>query len=151
MEGCCSSCSHIFQPYKAEGCNCKYRTALSSNWYPQSLSFLRCNFDRTFLGILNPTTYLGKDSISDVYILKPKANCFSIKGLHHRRLYSKARELTLNGISKILWTGTISKIVFPIMQHTCNKFFFHVSSLFKQSFVYKIIRTVISWFSYQID
>ena len=91
----------------------------------------------TFPAILKPAAYLGKDSTTNVYILKPKANCFSIKGLHHRQLVSEARDFTLNGISRILWTGTITKIFFSIMQHTCNKFFFHVSNSFKQSFVYK--------------
>ena len=27
-------------------CKCKYRNDLSSNWYPQWLSFLKCNLDR---------------------------------------------------------------------------------------------------------
>ena len=140
MEGRCSNCNHFFQPYK-----CKYRTALQSNWYPQSISFLRCNFDRfspgwrfapplLFPGILKPAAYQGKDS-TDVYILKLNANYFSIKGLYHRRLCSKSRDLTLNGISKILWTATITKMFFSIIQHTCNKFFFHVSNSFKQSFI----------------
>ena len=94
----------------------------------------------TFPGILKPAAYLRHDSTNDVYILKPKANCCSITGLHHRLLYSKVRDLTLNRISKIS--------LFSIMQHTCNKFFFQVSNSFKQSFVNKIIRTVISWFSH---
>ena len=36
------------------------------------------------LGILESADYLGKNSTTDVYILKHKANCFSIKGLHHQ-------------------------------------------------------------------
>ena len=107
----------------------------------------------TFPSILKPATYLGKDSTTDVCVLKPKANCFSIKGIHHRCLHSKAGSLTLNGVSKILWTGTITKTFFCYATHLhhCNKFFFHISSSFKQSFVYKVMRTVISCFSYQIN
>ena len=93
---------------------------------------LRCNFNGShqseYLLKMDSTTdfsryfkasyFLGKDSTTDVYVLKPKANCFSIKGLHQRCLYSKACSLTLNGISKILWTGTITKTFFSVMQHT---------------------------------
>ena len=50
----------------------------------------------------------GKEPHLLRYVLKHKANCFSIKALHHRCLYSKAHD----------------KIFFSIMQHTCNKFFF---------------------------
>ena len=64
----------------------------------------------TFADILNPAAYLGKNSITDVYILKHNSNCFPIKRLYHRCLYSKARDLTLNGIRKILWTSTTAKI-----------------------------------------
>ena len=93
---------------------------------------LRCDFNgshqpeyllkmdsTTDISLYPKANYLsGKDSTTDVYILKPKANCFSIKGLDYRCLYSKARSLTLNGISKILWTGTITKTLFSVMQHT---------------------------------
>ena len=102
------------------------------NWYPQSLSFLRYNWQvltrlkiclkwtppPTFPGILKPAAYLGKNSTTDVYILKHNSNCFSVKGLHHRCLYSKACNLTLDGISKIPWTGTATRIFFSIMHHT---------------------------------
>ena len=59
----------------------------------------------TFSGILKRAAYLEKKFTTDVNILKYKANCFSIKRLHHRRLYSKAHNLTLNGIGKILRVG----------------------------------------------
>ena len=63
----------------------------------------------TFPSILKPVASLGKNSTTDVYILKPNSNCFSIKGRYLRRLYSKVRDLTLSVISKILWTSTITK------------------------------------------
>ena len=50
----------------------------------------------------------GKEPHLLRYVLKHKANCFSIKALHHRCLYSKAHD----------------KIFFSIIQHTCNTFFF---------------------------
>ena len=71
-----------------------------------------------FSDILKPAAYLGKNFTIDVYIVKQNSNCFSIKRLHHRCLYSKAGDLTLNGISKILWTGTTTKIFFSVMHHT---------------------------------
>ena len=78
----------------------------------QAEDLLKIDSTLTFPGIIKPAAYLGKNYTTNVYILNHKANCFSIKGLHHRRLYSKARELTFNGISKILQTGTITKIFF---------------------------------------
>ena len=76
----------------------------------------RCNFNgfnqSEYLLKMHSTTHFsrypkasylsGKNSSTDVYILKPKTNCFSIKGLHHRLLYSKTCSLALNGISKII-------------------------------------------------
>ena len=103
----------------------------------------------TFPGILKSAAYLGKDSTSDVYILRSKANCFSIKGLHHRCLYSKARGLTLNKQDTL--NSYHNQNFFSIMQHTCNKFLFHISNSFKQSFVCKIIRAAIFLFSDQIN
>ena len=42
----------------------------------------------TFHDIIKPAAFLGKNSTTDVYILKHNFNYFSIKGLHHRYLYS---------------------------------------------------------------
>ena len=41
------------------------------------------------------------------------ASSLTYKGFHNRRLYSKACNLTFNGVSKILWTVTVTKIRFP--------------------------------------
>ena len=68
----------------------------------------------TFPDILKLAAYLGKNSNTEVFILKHNSNCFSIKRLHHQFLYSKAPDLTLNVISKMLWTGTITKIFLKI-------------------------------------
>ena len=57
----CSNCNHFFQPYKVEGCNWKYRTALSSNVYPQSLSFLQC----ILTGSYQPKELLKMDFTTD--------------------------------------------------------------------------------------
>ena len=59
-----------------------------------------------FLKPLKPAGYLRKNSTIEVYILKHKASYFPLKGLPHWCLYFKAHDLTLNGISKILWTAT---------------------------------------------
>ena len=139
MECCCSNCNDFYQPYNAEETKYKYRTALSGYWNPQSLCAILTGSHQPkdkwsqpliFPGILKQATYLEKYS-TKVYILNPKANCFSIKGLHHRHLYSKACNLSLNGIRKTLCTGTITKILFSVIQHLCNRFFFIVSNSFK--------------------
>ena len=57
----CSNCNHFFQPYKVEGCTWKYRTALSSNVYPQSLSFLQC----ILTGSYQPKELLKMDFTTD--------------------------------------------------------------------------------------
>ena len=64
----------------------------------------------------------------------PQASCLSKKGFHHWRVYSKAYNLTFNRKSKILWTATITKISFSVVQNSCNKFFFYIRNLFKRSF-----------------
>ena len=46
----------------------------------------------------------------------------SKKGFHHQPLYSKAYKLTVNGISKILWTVTILNISFSVVQNSDNEF-----------------------------
>ena len=56
----------------------------------------KCAPSLTFPCILKPDAHLEKHSTADTCILKRKANCFSINRLHHRRLYPKARNLTLN-------------------------------------------------------
>ena len=152
---CCRNCNHFFQSYNVKRCTCKYWTALSSNLYPRSLSFVRCiltgplqpeyllkmDFTTVFPGILKPAAYRRKDSTTDVYILKPKANYLSIKGRHHWCLYSKACNLALNGTSRILWTGTITQILFPVMQH--NTLVINSSSsmlaIYSNNLLYKIL------------
>ena len=52
--------------------------------------------------IIKSAAYMGKDATTNICILKRKANFLTVKGLYHRGLYSKACNLTLNGISKIL-------------------------------------------------
>ena len=39
LEGRCNNCNPFYEPYNTEGCKCKNRAALPSNWYPQSLYF----------------------------------------------------------------------------------------------------------------
>ena len=101
----------------------------------------------TFPGILKPATYLGKNSTTDVYVVKPKTNCFSIKGLHHLLLYSKAGSLTDSQWNKQDSLNRYNNHNFLFcMQHTV------INSSpwsFKQSFAYKIIRTV-TCFLYQM-
>ena len=48
------------------------------------------NFTTDFFWILKPAACLRMDSTTNLYIVKTKANCFFIKGLHRQRLYSKA-------------------------------------------------------------
>ena len=64
-----------------------------------------------------PAAYLKKDTTTDACIPKPTTTIW-----------------TLNGVSKILWIVTITKISFSFVQNTDNKFFFHVRNSFKQSF-----------------
>ena len=128
MEGRCSNCNHFFQTYKAEGASASTEllyqgidtliTIFSKVQFWQAPTRLKICLKwtppLTFPSILKPAAYLAQDSTPDVYFLKPKANCFYVKGLHHRRLYSKACDLTLNGISKILWISLISFLLHNI-------------------------------------
>ena len=86
-----------------------------------------------------PVDLLGMHSTAD-FSRYPKTNRLSKNGSHHRRLYSKAYNSTFNGISKILWTVTITEISFSVVRNTYHKFFFRDSNSFKQS--YYIIRTI---------
>ena len=75
----------------------------------------------------------------------PKASCLSKRRFHYQSLYFKDYNLTFSGISKILSTVTITKISFSVLRNTYNKFFFHDSNSFKQSYLfitYNIIRTI---------
>ena len=58
---------------------------------------LECTPPLSFLGTLRPAAY-------------------SKIGFHHRRLHSKACNVTLNGISNMLWTAIITKIFFFAVQ-----------------------------------
>ena len=89
--------------------------------------------DAILTGSHQPEDLLRKHSAA-VFFRYPQASCLSKKGFHHRRLYSKAYNLTFIVKSKILWTVTITKISFSVVQNTCNKFFFYIRNLFKRSF-----------------
>ena len=73
------------------------------------------------------------------------ASYLSKKGFHHQPLHSKPYKLTVNGISKILWTVTITNISFSVVQNSDNEFnsssmlVIHSNNLLK---IYNIIRTI---------
>ena len=69
----------------------------------------------------------------------PKSSCSSKIGFHYLRLYYKAYNLTFNGMSKILWTVTLTEISFPVVPSTYNKLFSKQSYLF---ITYNIIHCV---------
>ena len=73
------------------------------------------------------------------------ASYLSKKGFHHQPLHSKPYKLTVNGISKILWTVTITNISFSVVQNSDNEFnsssmlVIHSNNLLK---IYNIIRAI---------
>ena len=132
MEGRCSNCNHFYQPNKIDGYKRKNRDPLPGNWCPQHCLFCLLQ-DVISTGFHQPKDFLRMYSTT-AFSRYPKVSCLSKKGFHYRRLCFKGKTLNFNGISKILWTVTITKISFCVVQNTYNKFFFHVSNSFKQAF-----------------